>query len=165
VIGFHPESENAREVETSSDLFCLPLSKNRRENAIAMLSRRGFLGSLATATGAALMSRKGMAAATANTPAIPKQIKMFDIDLNWLTRHGRNLFAPSVHWANESPTAYVGWYESLGANVIHLNTVSQNGYAGYKHGFAPAQPGLKDDLFPEVVRLAHKKNMLVSGYY
>jgi hypothetical protein len=106
-----------------------------------------------------------MAAATGKNRAIPKQIKMFNIDFNWLTTGGRTVFAPPGHWASTSPEEHVRWYEGLGANVIHSMTVSCNGYAWYKDGFVPPQPGLKYDFLPEVTRLAHKKNMVVTGYH
>jgi uncharacterized lipoprotein YddW (UPF0748 family) len=53
----------------------------------------------------------------------------------------------------------------MGANVIQTFCVSSNGYAWYKNGFVPAQPGLKHDFLPEVVKLGHKEGMLVMGYF
>ena len=86
---------------------------------------------------------------------------MFNIDLNWTG----DKFPPPGHWADVSPADHVGWCADLGANVIHSYTVSCNGYAWYKGGIVPPQPGLKHDYFREVMRLAHKRNMLVPGYY
>ncbi len=59
----------------------------------------------------------------------------------------------------------MAWYKTIGANVIQTFCVSCNGYAWYKNGFVPAQPGLKHDFLPAVVRLGHKEGMLVFGYF
>jgi hypothetical protein len=106
-----------------------------------------------------------LAARDGTAPVIPKQIKMFAIDLNYVAKDGYETFAPPGHWASASPQEHVQWYADLGANVINAFTVSCNGYAWYKGGFVPPQPGLKYDFFPDVIRLARKKNMLVAGYY
>ena len=53
----------------------------------------------------------------------------------------------------------------MGANVIQTFCVSCNGYAWYKHGVVPEQPGLKHDFLPEVVRLGHQEGLLVLGYF
>jgi len=130
------------------------------------ISRRSFLGSVAAAAGATgMISGLSVAAVSGKKRAVPKQIKMFCSDFNWLTKGGKTAFAPPGHWASTSPEEYVRWHEDLGANVIHSFAVSCNGYAWYKSGFVPPQPGLKFDFLPEVVRLAHKKNMLVTSYH
>ncbi len=49
--------------------------------------------------------------------------------------------------------------------MIQTFCVSTNGYAWYKNGTVPAQPGLKHDFLPEMVRLGHKKGMKVMGYF
>ena len=94
-------------------------------------------------------------------PATPKQIKAFCIDFNWY----KGVFAPPGHWADASPQQHVDWYAGLGANTIQTFCVSCNGYASYKGGVVPPQPGLSHDFLPEVVRLGHKKGMLVMGYF
>jgi hypothetical protein len=43
--------------------------------------------------------------------------------------------------------------------------LSCNGYAWYKGGPVPEQPGLKSDFLAEVVRLGHEQRLLVLGYY
>ena len=127
-----------------------------------MTNRRNFLAGLAGAAGAAsLMSDLRVSAAAGKHRDTPKQIKMFNIDLNW----SGDKFAPPGHWADVSPEDHVRWCADLGSNVIHSYTVTCNGYAWYKGGIVPPQPGLKHDFFPEVMRLAHKRNMLVTGYY
>ncbi len=94
----------------------------------------------------------------------PAKIKAFCIDFNW-GPGGPNDFAPPGLWADASPAAHVQWYRDLGANTIQTFCVSCNGYAWYKHGFAPEQPGLQTDFLPEVVRLGHAAGMLVMGYF
>jgi hypothetical protein len=127
-----------------------------------MFTRRGFLERVATAAGAAgMMGAAGVATAAGERPNIPSQIKAFCIDFNWV----EGKFAPPGHWANASPSEHVAWYQGLGANVIQTFAVSCNGYAWYKGGPVPAQPGLKHNFLPEVVKLAHKKGMLAMGYF
>jgi len=94
-------------------------------------------------------------------PAVPSQIKAFCIDFNWV----KGKFAPPGHWAEASPAEHVAWYAALGANVIQTFAVSCNGYAWYKGGQVPAQPGLQHNFLTEVVNLAHKKGMLGMGYF
>lgn len=106
---------------------------------------------------------------------VPKRIKAFCIDFNWVhladhfgtpnTAESSTVFAPPGHWADASPEVHVRWYEALGANVIQTFAVSCNGYAWYRDGFIPPQPGLKHDFLTEVVRLGHQKKMLVMGYF
>ena len=91
-------------------------------------------------------------------------IKAYDIDFNW-GEGGLNGFARSGLWADADPGEHVNWYASLGCNVIQSFAVSCNGYAWYKNGFVPEQPGLKHDFLTEQVKLAHQKNMLVFGYF
>ncbi|MEK6247364.1 MAG: hypothetical protein N2C12_04245, partial [Planctomycetales bacterium] len=38
-------------------------------------------------------------------------------------------------------------------------------YAWYKNGVVPEQPGLKHDFLTEMVKLGHKENMKVMGYF
>jgi hypothetical protein len=124
-----------------------------------VINRRNFLGNLAGMAGA--LSVTPMLGAARKSPIVPRQIKMFNIDLNWWG----DKFAPPGHWAEVDPADHVRWCADLGANVIHSYTVSCNGYAWYKGGIVPPQPGLKHDYFREVRRLAAKRNMLVTGYY
>ncbi|MCC6362615.1 MAG: hypothetical protein IT165_03775 [Bryobacterales bacterium] len=99
----------------------------------------------------------------------PGRIKSFCIDFNWHMQDGEarwiNSFAKPGHWAGADPQQHVEWYAALGANVIQTFAVSCNGYAWYKEGAVPPQPGLKHDFLPDMVRLGHKKNMLVTGYF
>jgi hypothetical protein len=91
-------------------------------------------------------------------------IKAYCIDFNW-GDGGPNGFAPPGLWADADPAEHVNWYKTLGCNVIQSFAVSCNGYAWYKNGIVPEQPGLKHDFLTEQVRLAHKKNMKVFGYF
>jgi hypothetical protein len=93
--------------------------------------------------------------------AQPKQIRAFCIDFNWY----KGKFAPPGHWGDASPEEHVRWYQALGANTIQTFCVSCNGYAWYKGGFVPPQPGLQHDFLTDVVRLGHKRDMLVMGYF
>ncbi|MBM4154367.1 MAG: hypothetical protein FJ221_04995 [Lentisphaerae bacterium] len=98
-------------------------------------------------------------------PAAPRDpIRAFCVDFNW-GPGGPNGFAPPGLWADADPGTHVAWYAALGANVIQTFAVSCNGYAWYKGGAIPAQPGLKHDFLPEVVRLGHAKGMKVMGYF
>jgi len=90
---------------------------------------------------------RGVARGESQTP-----IKAFCIDFNWGPK-GINGFAGPGVWADASPEEHVRWYEGLGVNVIQTFAVSCNGYAWYKGGIIPPQPGLKHDFLTEVVRL------------
>lgn len=95
-------------------------------------------------------------------PAGLKPIKSYCLDFNW---GNRRRFAGPGTWAAADPAQHVAWYKAMGANVIQTFAVSCNGYAWYKNGFVPEQPGLKHDFLPEVVRLGHKEGMQVFGYF
>jgi len=126
-----------------------------------MDTRRSFLKA-ATALSASSLWGK---------PQVPPLggIKAFCIDFNWHHEDGAeawiNAFARPGHWAEADPQQHVDWYQALGANVIQTFAVSCNGYAWYKGGAVPHQPGLKNDFLPEMVRLGHKRDMLVMGYF
>jgi hypothetical protein len=93
-----------------------------------------------------------------------ESIKAYDIDFNW-GEGGPNGFARPGLWADANPADHVNWYADLGCNVIQSFAVSCNGYAWYKNGIIPEQPGLKYDFLTEQVKLAHKKNIKVFGYF
>ena len=93
-----------------------------------------------------------------------ESIKAYDIDFNW-GEGGPNGFAAPGLWADADPVAHVNWYADLGCNVIQSFAVSCNGYAWYKNGIVPEQPGLVHDFLTEQVKLAHKKNIKVFGYF
>lgn len=100
-----------------------------------------------------------------NTPGEqPQDIKAYCIDFNW-GEGGPNLFAAPGLWAEADPGKHVAWYKALGANVIQTFCVSCNGYAWYKKGVVPEQPGLKHDFLSEAVRLGHAEGMRVMGYF
>jgi alpha-L-fucosidase len=94
----------------------------------------------------------------------PEDIRAFCIDFNW-GEGGPNGFARPGLWADADPAAHVAWYKGLGANVIQTFCVSCNGYAWYKGGVVPEQPGLKHDFLTNVVRLGHAEGMKVMGYF
>jgi hypothetical protein len=91
-------------------------------------------------------------------------IKAYDIDFNW-GPGGPNGFAKPGLWADADPAEHVNWYAALGCNVIQSFAVSCNGYAWYKNGIVPEQPGLKYDFLTEQVKMAHQKNIKVFGYF
>jgi hypothetical protein len=131
-----------------------------------MITRRNLLKDLVIAAGITKASRTiGLSGERTEAIVVPRQIKAFCIDFNWVYANGTSKFAPPGHWADASPEEHVGWYEDLGANVIQTFAVSCDGYSWYKHGFVPSQPSLKYDFLPDVVRLGHKKGMLVMGYF
>ena len=92
------------------------------------------------------------------------KIKAFCIDFNW-GPGGPNGFAAPGLWADADPEKHVRWYKDLGANTIQTFCVSCNGYAWYKGGVVPEQPGLKSDFLREVVKLGHEEGMKVMGYF
>ncbi len=95
---------------------------------------------------------------------LPDEIKAYCIDFNW-GEGGPNGFAGPGLWADADPAKHVDWYKALGANVMQTFCVSCNGYAWYKNGVVPEQPGLKHDFLTEVVRLGHKNGLRVMGYF
>ena len=97
-----------------------------------------------------------------DAPAEVKDIKAYCLDFNWGSRRG---FARPGSWAGADPVKHVAWYKAMGVNVIQTFCVSCNGYAYYKNGFVPEQPGLRYDFLPETVKLGHKEGMLVMGYF
>ncbi|MCP4378738.1 MAG: hypothetical protein GY794_21495 [bacterium] len=98
---------------------------------------------------------------TAAAPTKIKDIKAYCLDFNW----GRRGFAEPGRWRDSNPRQHVAWYKAMGVNVIQTFAVSCNGYAWYKNGFVPEQPGLKHDFLPEVVKPGHKEGMIVMGYF
>jgi hypothetical protein len=93
-----------------------------------------------------------------------KLIRAYNLDFNW-GEGGPNAFAAPGQWADADPAEHIQWYKELGVNTIQTFCVSCNGYAWYKNGSIPAQPGLKNDFLKEMVRLGHKEGMKVFGYY
>jgi hypothetical protein len=89
--------------------------------------------------------------------------KSYNLDFNW-GEGGPNAFAEPGLWADANPQEHIKWYKDMGVNVVQTFIVSCNGYAWYKNGVVPEQPGLKHNFLPEMVRLGHKENMKVMGY-
>ena len=101
---------------------------------------------------------------TEGAPPLPETIKSYCIDFNW-GEGGPNAFAAPGLWADADPLEHIKWYEDLGCNVVQTFAVSHNGYAWYKNGVIPEQPGLKHDFLTEMVKLGHERNMKVFGYF
>lgn len=119
------------------------------------------LGTWVTSSGAPA-PREGVKPKEARN--IPKEIRAYDIDFNW-GPGGVNGFAKPGLWADADPAKHIAWYKLMGVNVIQTFCLSCNGYAWYKDGVVPEQPGLKYDFLTEMVRLGHKEGMLVLGYF
>jgi hypothetical protein len=100
---------------------------------------------------------------TQDKSATTEEIKSYSLDFNW-GEGGPNAFAAPGLWSDARPSDHVRWYKELGVNTIQSFIVSCNGYAWYKNGVAPSQPGLKHDFLPELVRLGHEEGMKVMGY-
>ena len=101
---------------------------------------------------------------TVNSTISEKPIQAFCIDYNW-GPGGAHGFAKPGLWADADPEEQIKWYEDMGCNTIQTFAVSCNGYAWYKNGIIPEQPGLKYDFLTEMVKIGHKKNMKVFGYF
>jgi len=101
-------------------------------------------------------------ASTAGQVGQVKDIKSYCLDYNW---GGRRRFARPGSWKDADPAQHIAWYKAMGVNVIQTFCVSCNGYAWYKNGFIPEQPGLKHDFLPEMVKLGHAEGMMVMGYF
>ena len=95
-------------------------------------------------------------------PGVPKDIKSYCLDFNWGEKWE---FAKPGTWKDADPSAHVAWYKTMGAIVIQTFCISTNGYAWYKNGVVPEQPGLKHDFLRDVVKLGHKEGMVVVGYF
>jgi len=111
-----------------------------------------------------LVSSFSAALACLGAAAGAERIRAFCIDFNW-GPGGINGFAGPGVWADASPKKHVAWYKALGCNTVQTFAVSSDGYAWYKGGSVPAQPGLKSDFLTEVVALGHKAGMKVMGYF
>ena len=116
---------------------------------------------LGVPSGMAALARPGVLPADEPTR---EAIKAYCIDFNW-GEGGPNGFARPGLWADADPARHVAWYKALGSNVLQTFCVSCNGYAWYKNGAVPEQPGLKHDFLTEVVRLGHKEGLRVMGYF
>jgi hypothetical protein len=98
-----------------------------------------------------------------NTSEKVESIKAYNLDFNW-GEGGPNAFAEPGLWADANPQEHIKWYKDMGVNVIQTFIVSCNGYAWYKNGVVPEQPGLKQNFLPEMVRLGHEEGIKVMGY-
>lgn len=91
-------------------------------------------------------------------------IQAYCVDYNW-GPGGAHGFAEPGLWADANPDSLMKWHQDLGCNVVQTFAVSCNGYAWYKNGIVPEQPGLQYDLLTEMVKIGRKKNMKVIGYF
>lgn len=95
------------------------------------------------------------------TAPTQERVKAFCVDFNW----GLDGFAPPGLYAAASPKAHIEWYRDLGVNTIQTFCVSCPGYAWYRSGIAPIQPGMEGDFLREMVELGHAAGMRVMGYF
>lgn len=123
------------------------------------IGRNRFIHRLAVTGLALLMVRPTLSAGQPEAA-----IKAYSIDFNW-GEGGPNGFARPGMWADADPAKHVAWYKALGANVMQTFCVSCNGYAWYKNGTVPEQPGLKYNFLPDCVRLGHREGLKVMGYF
>lgn len=105
-----------------------------------------------------LASQGGMAEERAGRP---EPVKAFCVDFNW----GGAGFAPPGMYAKASPAEHLAWYKRMGVNTIQTFCVSCPGYAWYRGGAAPAQPGMEGDFLRELTALGHGAGMKVMGYF
>lgn len=94
-----------------------------------------------------------------------EDIKAYCIDFNWEKFYGKPKLARLGAFAQSDPADHFAWYKMMGVNIIQTFCVSTNGYAWYKNGVVPEQPGLKHDYLPEMVKLGHAEGMKVFGYF
>jgi hypothetical protein len=83
-------------------------------------------------------------------------MRTFTIDFAW---------AKPGQFVDADPKEHMKWYADLGCNTLTLVSIGLNGYAWYKNGVVPEQPGLKYDFMTEMVKLGHQKKMKVLGYF
>ena len=101
---------------------------------------------------------------TINPAISDKPVQAFCIDYNW-GPGGAHGFAKPGLWADANPEEQIKWYKDLGCNTVQTFAVSCNGYAWYKNGIIPEQPGLKYDFLTEMVKIGHKEKMKIFGYF
>jgi arylsulfatase A-like enzyme len=94
-----------------------------------------------------------------------KDIKAYCIDFNWEKVYGKPKLARLGAFAKSDPADHFAWYKMMGVTTIQTFCVSTNGYAWYKNGVVPEQPGLVHDYLPEMVKLGHAEGMKVFGYF
>lgn len=150
------------------------LLKGTIMNSDSKPSRRTVIGVLlgipvAWKTGLAqrYLPELGVEAGLSPNPAIPvnvkaKRINAFCIDFNWAKG---GVFAAPGQWADAEPKAHVDWYHAAGVNTIQTFCVSCNGYAWYKGGNIPPQPGLKYNFLSDVCKRGHDRGQRVMGYF
>ena len=89
-------------------------------------------------------------------------VKAFNIDFNW----GPKGPAEPGLYAQANPEEHIQWYLDLGVNTIQTFCVSYNGYAWYRAStIAPVTPGMRYDFMTDIVKLGHRHNLRVLGYF
>jgi hypothetical protein len=112
-----------------------------------------------------LLALPSHAAPTVPDPATMPEIKAYCLDFNWQGAGRRKKIADPGFMKDADPKAVVDWHKAIGSNVIQTFCVAHNGYAYYRSGVTPEQPGLKHDFLRETVKLGHAEGMVVMGYF
>jgi hypothetical protein len=123
-------------------------------------TRRDFLKTSSTITAGMVLS-----GILPHSPILPIQandkitddepMRTFTLDFAW---------AKPGQFADADPKEHIKWYADLGCNTLTIVSMGLSGYAWYKNGVVPEQPGLKCDFMTEMVKLGHQKKMKVFGY-
>ncbi len=146
------------------------MSEKETNAALAGNSRRDFIKTSSICFGS-LIIRKSLPVSpfsferfNKNLRTTDEPVQAFCIDYNW-GPGGAHGFAKPGLWADADPEKQIKWYADMGCNTIQTFAVSCNGFAWYKNGIIPEQPGLKYDFLTEMVETGHKKNMKIFGYF
>lgn len=140
----------------------VPNTMIRAIRASTTIAAKGILCTILGGLALATYDAHAKPEAAASKPGAIQDIKSYCLDFNWAKKGG---FAKPGDWNAADPAEFVAWHEQIGANCVQTFCVSCNGYAWYKGGPVPEQPGLKHDFLREVVKLGHAKGMLVMGYF
>lgn len=146
------------------------MSEKETNQALTDNSRRNFIKISSICFGS-LIIRKPLPLSTfslggfnKNSLSSGKPVQAFCIDFNW-GPGGAHGFAKPGLWADADPEEQIKWYADMGCNTIQTFAVSCNGFAWYKNGIIPEQPGLKYDFLTEMIKTGRKKNMKIFGYF
>ena len=145
------------------------MQEKKMNAALADNSRRYFIKTSAICLGAVVIGGLPVSAIPLeifhkNEPYREKPIQAFCIDYNW-GPGGAHGFAKPGLWADADPEEQIKWYADMGCNTIQTFGVSCNGYAWYKNGIIPEQPGLKYDYLTEMVKIGRRRNIKIFGYF
>jgi len=131
---------------------------SHRVNSFAAPCRR-----IPTLLIAALLSLPGCVS-DSRRPSVPDQIRLST--LISIGTGGPNAYPNPGRWADADPKEHVAWLQGpLAAMRFRLFACPATVMPGTRTGWFPNSRGLKYDFLPEMVRLGHRENMLVFGYF